>query len=466
MAGSESVFSIIQFGPQSGTAYAPGSPVPATNLFPIESPIPFDLNRAAAYPKQDRGRNVMNFRGQGYYGVKEADATLPSQVSFEDIMDILEMCYSGGVTPTESPTGVFTWVYPFEALTPTLIPRTIEGGNTDNANAQMRMASCLVDQLTMGFPQIVAPGAFPWTISAKIMGLDRTISPLTTAGSGTDEVQSITISGATGGTWVASFEGANTAPLAYDISTADLTTALEGLATIGSGNVAVTGTPGAYVVTFGAGLADLYLPPIVAYAYGLTGAGTPTIAVLITTPGAPPALSVTARRLEIVQGHLTQMFEGDTSTAYGSLPELAGSLKAFTLTASRNFALRAYGNDAAGSTPDMATRFGFKDKSNGTFEALVGVSATSKSDFHDIWDVTDPAPLGERRWRLLAKGTVIPTTAVRKQFIVDARVGIFAVPTDESDGERVFKVTGEFVDDDVLAASHQVTVVNGVAGPL
>ncbi len=177
MAGSESVFNILQLGKQVGTAYAPGTAVAATNVFPIEAPIPFDLNRASAYPKQDRGRNVENAAGQGYNGVREASATIASQVSFEDIMDILEMCYSGGVVPTG--IGPYTWVYPFEALTPTIVPRTIEGGNTDDADAQMRMISCLVDQLTIGFPAIIAPGAFPWTLSAKITGLDRAINALT-----------------------------------------------------------------------------------------------------------------------------------------------------------------------------------------------------------------------------------------------------------------------------------------------
>ncbi len=124
----------------------------------------------------------------------------------------------------------------------------------------------------------------------------------------------------------------------------------------------------------------------------------------------------------------------------------------FTLTATRSLALRAYGG-----TTDVATRFGIKQKSNATFEALIGVSATAKTDFHDIWDVASPAPLGERRWRVQAAGTGT------KLFTVDARVGIFAVPTDESDGERVFKVTGEFVDDALLSASHQITIVNSVA---
>ena len=149
MPGSESVFNLIQFGAQSGTAYSPGSAVPATVLVPVDSPVTFDLDRASQFPKQDRGRNVRNSAGQGYNGIRGAGCTLPTQVSFEYLMDFLEMHACGGVVPTGGPA--YVWTYPFEALTPTTVPRTIEGGNTDASQTQMQLSSCLVDQLTMGF---------------------------------------------------------------------------------------------------------------------------------------------------------------------------------------------------------------------------------------------------------------------------------------------------------------------------
>ena len=341
MSGSENVFSIVQFGAQSGTAYAPGAAVAATVLFPIDSPVQMLLDRASQYPKQDRGRNVRNTAGQGYHGVRRSDLVLPGQASFEYMMDLLEMHASGGVTPTGGPA--YVWVYPFEAVTPTLVPRTIEGGNIDATQAQMRMTSCLVDQLTMGFPDIIAPGAFPWTFSANIVGLDRGISTLTAA-----------LSGRTG--------------------------------------------------------------------------------------------------MEVMQGHLTTLLEGTTSTAFASLTEIAGSLKAYTQTTNRMLATRAYG----GAT-DIPVRFGFKDMSTGTFEAKLAISATSKSDFHDIWNATSPAPLGERRWRIKVIGTGT------KVMTIDARVGITAVPTDDVDGERIFKVGGEFVDDSTLGAPLVWTITNAIA---
>lgn len=78
-----------------------------------------------------------------------------------------------------------------------------------------------------------------------------------------DAVQTITFTGtATDGTWRVRDEeaGVTTDPLEYDISTADLKTALELI--YGTGNIAsVTGTPAtSYVVTFGGDLADQAVP--------------------------------------------------------------------------------------------------------------------------------------------------------------------------------------------------------------
>jgi hypothetical protein len=336
---SENVFNILGLGRQSGDAYAPGAAVAATFLYPVEAPVGFELDRGSAFPKQDRGRNVRNNPGSGYHGVRSASTSLPSQVRYQDVMDVLEMIYAGNVSPVSLGGGLYQWNYPFEALAPTVVPYTLEGGNTDDEDAQMRLISCLVGQLTMGFPSIVVPGAVPWTLSADVMAFDREISPLT-----------------------------------------DPLTARTGL--------------------------------------------------------------------EVVQGHLTRLYEGDTSVAFAALPELEGSLKSFTTTAQRNLTGRAYGG-----ADDLPTKFGFSDHSNGTFEATVAISADSKSDFHDIWNVSVPEPIAERRWRVKAIG------GSSKALWIDGRAAILGVPYDDADGERLFKVTGEWVDDDALDASHQVSVV-------
>lgn len=340
---SENVFNQLQLGRQSGTFYAPGDLVPATFLYPVEEPVDFNLDRGSAYPKQDLGRNVRNNMNSGYHGVRGASTTLTSQVRFSDVMDVLEMCYSGDIAPVSLGGGLYSWVYPFEHGDPTLVPYTMAGGNIDNADAQMQVQSCLVSSLTIGFSAITAPGASPWTLSAEVLGFDRVIDDLTLG--------------------------------------------------------------------------------------------------LLPRANLHPA-----------QGHLTRIYEGTTGTAYAALAEIDGSLKSWTMTANRNLALRAYGSDS-----DLPLAFGFTDMSNGTFECMVGINPTSRSDFHDIWNVSSPSPISERRWRLQATG------GSSRTFTVDARVGILAVPYDDADGERLFKVTGEFVYDDTLDASHQITVVNGIS---
>ena len=338
---SENVFNVVQMGPQAGTFSAPGAAVPATFLYPISAAISPLLELGSAYPALDRGRNVRNLAGTGYHGIRKASVTLPSDVRFEDIMPILEMCYAGGVIATG--VGPYTWVYPFEAVAPTVIPYTMQTGNTDLASAQEQMPSCLINQLQMGFSAITAGQASPWTLSADVFGFDRTVTALT------------------------------------------------------------------------------------------------------------GALSAYAPVLESVQGHLTRFYEGTTSTAYAALAELPGSLRSFTLTAHRDLRLRAYGSAA-----DLATKYGYGGLSSATFEAVIAVSATAKTDLHDVWN-TSGASLGERRIRIQAAGTGT------KMFTIDGYAGLFGVPWEDSDGERVYKVTGEFADDTTLNASHQITVINSIA---
>lgn len=104
---------------------------------------------------------------------------------------------------------------------------------------------------------------------------------------GTSAVLSVTVT-ATAGTYTLSFSGAVTGPIAYNATAADLQAALEGLATIGAGNVSVTGT---YLVTFGGTLATTPVPPLVADGTGLTGTvttATVTPGVLAPGQGLPP----------------------------------------------------------------------------------------------------------------------------------------------------------------------------------
>lgn len=116
----------------------------------------------------------------------------------------------------------------------------------------------------------------------------------TGAGGGTNEVQTVTITGApTGGTFTLTFRGATTAPLAYNASVAQVQAALEALGSIEAGGVLVAGGPlpgTAITVTFQNQLAGWNVPQMTA-AHNFTGGTTPNVAVTTTTPGVAGAVA-------------------------------------------------------------------------------------------------------------------------------------------------------------------------------
>jgi hypothetical protein len=337
---SEGVYRILQLGPQSGTPAAPGSAVAATVLYPCEPGGPPSLDRGSAIPNEDVGRNARNRGGRGYHGLRAAELPLTSDVRFEDIMRLLEMHCAGGIVPTG--TDPYTWVYPFEAGASTIKPATIEEGVPGSTQDEWRLTSAVLNDLTLQYDALAAPGVQPWRASGTLLGLDREIHTLT---------------------------------------------------------------------------ASLAAP---------------------TT-------------LETVQGHLTSIYEGAVATAFGSLTELSNSLIRFQLTSNRNFVRRAYG-----STGDTPAAYGFSEKSAATFEALIKISSTAKTDLHDIANSAGGA-ITDRRWRIKALGSG------SKAFTIDGRVSILDVDVDDRDGERVYAVSGEFVDDTTLNAPYAITVVNSVA---
>jgi autotransporter-associated beta strand protein len=83
-------------------------------------------------------------------------------------------------------------------------------------------------------------GALPWNASAQQMR--NALETLQTIGSQVDERQQVTFSTpATGGTYTIAFRGATTAALDYSADAATVQAALEGLSSIGPGNIIVSG---------------------------------------------------------------------------------------------------------------------------------------------------------------------------------------------------------------------------------
>lgn len=103
-----------------------------------------------------------------------------------------------------------------------------------------------------------------------------------------DEVQTITMT-ATGGTFTISVGGETTAPLAFNATNTDVRDALLALGSVDTGDVAVSGAVGTYVLTYGADYAGRQVPLAALDTTSLTG-GTATITR--TTPGKPASNAV------------------------------------------------------------------------------------------------------------------------------------------------------------------------------
>ena len=87
-----------------------------------------------------------------------------------------------------------------------------------------------------------------------------------------NEKQTITVTDATGGTFTLTFGDQTTSALAYNVSTANMATALKALSNIEADEVAVTGDPGAWVVEFLSAKAATDVDRLVADGAALTGA--------------------------------------------------------------------------------------------------------------------------------------------------------------------------------------------------
>lgn len=116
-----------------------------------------------------------------------------------------------------------------------------------------------------------------------------------TAGDGTSDVQTITITGSpTGGTFTLTFGGQTTIPLPFNATAAQVESALNALSSLGAYSVACTGGPlpgTGIVVTFQYGGNQA----VITHADSLTGGATPAVVVTHTTPGTGAVLDPTGR---------------------------------------------------------------------------------------------------------------------------------------------------------------------------
>lgn len=117
-----------------------------------------------------------------------------------------------------------------------------------------------------------------------------TTTPAVPSGSGTNEQQTITLSGVpTGGTFTLTFSGQTTSAIAYNASAATVDAALEALSNIGAGDVSVTGSAGGpWTVEFTNALGASNQPAMTGDGASLTGGSGQTITVSEVTASAGP----------------------------------------------------------------------------------------------------------------------------------------------------------------------------------
>jgi hypothetical protein len=167
---------------------------------------------------------------------------------------------------------------------------------------------------------------------------------LKTNGTGTSEVQTISITGTpTGGTFTLAYSASTgaqvTAPIAYNAAASAVQTALRALAAIGSTGVNCTGGPlpgTAVVCTFAGTLANTNVPTLASDGgAGLTGGTTPAVSVVVTTAGLPSNVITFPAGIPYVwrksAGYNACLFTVDVTSAYVS-STLASQLNGFILT--------------------------------------------------------------------------------------------------------------------------------------
>lgn len=183
---------------------------------------------------------------------------------------------------------------------------------------------------------------------------------------GTSQVTNVDVGTSTGGTFTLTILGQTTSALAFNITKANLQTALQALSSVGSGNVLVTGTDGGqsgtpFILTFAGALANVPIT-VTGNSASLTG-GTHTLTIASATPGVGIAFNATAATIQSALQALSTIGTGNV-TVTGSV----GGPFTVTFTgtlAKQGVALLTVVDGTTGGTGVVLTR-----TTNGTASAL------------------------------------------------------------------------------------------------
>ena len=190
-----------------------------------------------------------------------------------------------------------------------------------------------------------------WGAGVVASGPDRVIQ---------DAQQTVTVD-ASGGTFTLTFGGDTTAPaIAHDAppaGTGSVQKALEGLASIGAGNVSVGGEGGGpYTVTFRGALANTDVPTMTANGSGLTGPGAGVSVATVTVGGGAAEVCTTGESCQAgvsasSGGAFAATFDGYLAVAPAGAPDAGdmivadpGNARVQEFSATGEF-VRAFGGD-------------------------------------------------------------------------------------------------------------------------
>jgi hypothetical protein len=200
-------------------------------------------------------------------------------------------------------------------------------------------------------------------------------------GEGTNEVQTVTISGTpAGGSFTLTFDGVTTAAIPYNATAAVVQAALLALPAFREGDVVVTGSAGGpYTLTFGDDFAAEDVATLTT-AGSFTGGSSPAVAVTTATPGV-------ASPIAIVESCNSWSYSGKRDrvdvTCFGNhnkvkvlgLPDISGAIAGFF-----NSANPVLFDVADGTVPALLRLVPYKLEPTHYFQGLAYLDASIKVD--------------------------------------------------------------------------------------
>ena len=183
------------------------------------------------------------------------------------------------------------------------------------------VTNILTTTLTLDWEDVL--GATEYVVQKSTDSGQNWTATTPTGTTGTNEVQTVTITGTpTGGTFQLTFDGETTSGIAYNANSAAVQTALLALNAFDTNDVTVGGGPGPgtpYTVTFGGKYAARNVDQMTTVS-ALTGGSTPAVAVTTTTPGVAPASTVGLTGLTLATSYLFRLASkvGTTTSAYSA----------------------------------------------------------------------------------------------------------------------------------------------------